>query len=131
MMAETKTYILELKGGRQRKIEIPADWKVTFGPIAPGSRAHNGADAMALRIYESKEQQRAIFTDVVSFREAGIPILEKTVKVKQQRGTRSTKSGSKDVMLEARVTEWTDPDAPEEPDAEFTEQLTWRGDDEL
>ena len=112
---ETKTYILELKGNRQRKIEIPEDWKVTFGPICPGSRSGN--EQMALRFYEGKDKQRAIFTDVQSFRDASIPILEKFTKTQSKRHTKQTPEGAKDFVVEARMTGWRDPDAPDDVDA--------------
>lgn len=117
MSNEMKTYILELKGGNQRRITVPANWKVTFGPLTPGER--NGSGTLALRFYESKENQRAIFTDVKSFRDSDIEIQEKVTKVKQQNLRRETPDGDKLVCVEARVSEWVDPDAETEPEEEF------------
>lgn len=116
----TKTYILDCKGGKQRRIDIPEDWKVTFGPISPGSRGEHGG-ALALRFYEGKDKQRAIFTDVLSFRDASIPVLEKVTKTQSKRHTKNTPEGAKDFIVEARVTEWRDPDSPEDtmPHDEF------------
>lgn len=116
---QTKTYILELKGGKQRKLEVPEDWKVTFGPLIPGERGGNGT--LALRFYEGKDKQRAIFTDVQSFRDASIPILEKVTRTQSKRHTKNTPEGAKDFIVEARMTEWRDPDSPEDtmPHDEF------------
>lgn len=113
---ETKEYILELDNGSQRKLTIPADWKVTFGPINPGSKGHQ---PLAVRFYESKDKQRAIFTDVKSFRDASIPIEEKITRVKRQNITKKTPEGERIVVVEAKITEWRNPDEEHEPDDEF------------
>lgn len=125
MADDKKTYILELKNNQQRKITIPADWRLTFGPMAPGSRHNTGDPFLALRIYEgsNKENQRAMFTDVRSFRDASMPIQEKRTKTKHQRAYRDGKGGQKLVDIEGRVTEWINPDEPEEPEDEFMEAI--------
>lgn len=113
-----KTYILECKGGKQRKLVVPEEWKVTFGPLIPG---REGAGTLALRFYEGKDKQRAIFTDVSSFRDASIPLMEKVTKTQSKRHTKNTPEGAKDFIVEARVTEWRDPDDPDDcaPNDEF------------
>lgn len=122
-----KTYILELKDGGFRKVTVPDTWKVTFGPLSPGAR---GESHLALRFYEGKELQRAIFTDVKTFRDASIPISEKVTRSKVMRDRKDAPGGSKDIIYEARVTEWRDPDGEEKPTdsflqlpAEFTEDF--------
>jgi len=114
-----KTYILECKGGKQRKLVVPEEWKVTFGPLIPGER--HGQGTLALRFYEGKDKQRAIFTDVQSFRDAAIPLLEKVTKTQSKRHKKNTPEGMKDFVVEARVTEWRDPDDPQDsaPHDEF------------
>ena len=111
-----KIYILELKNGKLRRIHIPADWKVTFGPLIPGGR--DGHGTLALRFYEGKEHQRAIFTDVKSFRDSSIQIEERQIKVESQRVRKDTEAGAKDFVVEARSSEWVNPDddmaAPQE-----------------
>lgn len=51
------------------RITIPADWKITFGPVAPGSKV---GGAMALRLWESETKQRACYVNVESFRDVSI-----------------------------------------------------------
>lgn len=65
-----RTLLIEQKNGEELQVDIPEGFYVTYGPAAAGvSKAFSdGKIPMALRIYESKNQQRAIFTDVVSFR---------------------------------------------------------------
>jgi len=105
-----KTYIIETKGGMLRKVTVPEAWKVTFGPLMPGTR---GDQALALRFYEAGDKQRAVFVDVKSFRDASIPVRERVTKTKAQRVRRDAPGGAKDVVMEARITEWRDPDGEE------------------
>ncbi len=68
-----------------------------------------------MRLYEgNKENQRALFTDVKSFRDASIPVLEKVVKTQQKRMQKQTANGFKDVIVEARVTDWREPDGDDD-----------------
>lgn len=117
------TYILELINGDQRKITVPSSWKVTFGVAVPyaagkGSIA-SGERGYSIRFYENKTTQRAIFTDVRSFRDSSIQIEERVTKTKAQTLHKRTNSGMRDVIVEASVTEWINPDAPQEPTEEF------------
>lgn len=67
---DIRTY--EIKQGSDRfRIDIPANFKVTFGPLTPGSKF--GGGQYALRVYESETKQRAVFVDVSSFRDLSIP----------------------------------------------------------
>jgi hypothetical protein len=67
-----KTYLIE-RSGETIQIDIPEDWKVTYGPVTPGSKGSYGGD-YALRIYETDTKQRAIFTQVKAFRDLAIPV---------------------------------------------------------
>jgi len=71
-MTEQKKYVLYMARGQQRRITIPADWKVTYGPIVPGSGMKGGS--LCFRVYESKEKQRLCLMDVIGFREESIPL---------------------------------------------------------
>lgn len=112
-----KTFILELKNGNVRQITIPANWKLTFGQLVPHTLrdTHGATSQVALRIYEgSKENLRAVMTDVVAIRDAGIAIKEKRTTVQRKVAQKHTAHGAKDVVVEARVTEWVNPDADED-----------------
>lgn len=104
------SYLMHLKDGNLRRITVPSHWRVTFGPLVPG---REGRGNPSLRFYEG-ENQRACFTDVESFRQEGIKIEERSTQVKQQTVRKKTDHGYKDVIVEARVTEWRDPDRPED-----------------
>lgn len=113
--AGTTTYLLTLKNGNLQKITVPSAWKVTFGPIAPGSKSFesNGGAGMCLRFYEDQSKQRAVFTDVKSFRDMSIAIEERVTKTQQQRMKKQTPQGEKDFVVEAKVSQWVDPDREE------------------
>lgn len=118
---ETKTYVLELRGGNVRKVTVPAHWKLTFGSIVPFTPRQQGQyqnhSGVALRFYEgNKENLRAVMTDVVAIRDADMVIIEKRTSVKRQAAQKQTSKGMKDVVVEARVTEWVNPDAEDDED---------------
>lgn len=121
------TYLLHLSRSnygsesKLRRITVPASWRVTFGPLVPGKE---GRGQPSLRFYEG-ENQRACFTDVESFREESIKIEERVTREKRQTVRKNTPSGQKDVIVTAQVSEWINPDKPEDceaADQEFIEQ---------
>ncbi len=119
---ENKIYILTLQNGEVRKVTVPATWTLTFGPtvpFVPKGGAYDGKTA--LRFYEGsgKDKLRACFTDVKAFRDASIPIQERRTTVQQQVAQVAKKEGMRTVNVEARVTEWVNPD---EDDSEIDEK---------
>lgn len=111
---EKKTYILTMKNGNTRKITIPGNWKMTFGSLVPYTERGN-SHGVALRLYEgSKENLRAVMCDVVAIRDASIEIIEKRTSVQRKAAQRETPQGMKDVTIEARMTEWVNPDAEDD-----------------
>jgi hypothetical protein len=112
---EMKTYILTHEDGTIRKVTVPADWKVTFGPAVKGLNASNKPAQhykipMALRFYESDTKQRAIFTDIVSFRDEAIKIQEQVVKRQEKDGYMECDGVRKRTVFTAEVKEWINPD---------------------
>lgn len=98
--AGSKSYILTMRDKTQRKITIPAHWKLTFGALIPYSNGpHRGGatdPTPALRVYEgTKENLRAAFRDVMEFRDESIElsVADTAWKAKQK----DLKSGDKDV----------------------------------
>lgn len=116
--AEMITYIITHEDKSKKRITVPADWKVTFGPAVKGGNAgqRNGTTGgymkmpMALRFYESEKKQRAIFTDVVSFRDASIKIEEEITKTQEKEGFTEFDGIRKRTTFQATVKEWVDPD---------------------
>jgi hypothetical protein len=66
-------YLVLLNNGETFVIEVPDTWKTTFGPVSPGSKYH-GHHEWALRFYETKDRQRALFLNVVEFRDLSVKI---------------------------------------------------------
>ena len=112
----SKTYILELKNGNTRKITVPSTWKMTYGSVVPytakAAASQQGARAdYALRLYEgNKDNLRAVYTDVVAIRDASIQTVERRTSVQRKKVQKMTDQGLKDFHVEARMTEWVDPD---------------------
>ncbi len=130
---EMKTYILTLRNGNLRKVTVPATWKTTFGPTVPFERkggGFNSGESWALRFYEgAKENLRAIFTDVASFYDESIEIMERVTSTQRKVTQRATRQGMKDVLVEARVTEWKRPDGDDD-DGELNPFLLEAGETE-
>lgn len=119
-MTEKKTLILEMNGNKDRKIIIPADWTITFGPIGVGAR-NDGNSAHVLRLYEDagKKQLKAVFRNIVAFHEEGITILEKVVRKKNKTFKKAGSNGDQTYSAEVRRTSWMDPYADEQEDDDF------------
>lgn len=122
MTDNTKTLILELRGEKDRKLIIPADWTITFGPIGVGARTDENS-AHVLRLYEDagKKHLKAVFRNIVAFHEEGITILEKVVRKKNKSFKKAGTNGDQVYAAEIRSTAWTNPyaDEPEIPDDDF------------
>lgn len=79
------------------RVRVPASWKCTFGPLAPGSKTYNGRDALALRFYEENTKQRACFTNVLSFVDiTSLEIWEKHQWTEEEKQSRKDEKGGKE-----------------------------------
>lgn len=110
-----KTYFVEKENGEEFQITVPEEWKVTFGPAVVGSGQKRPGDfsgkmPMALRFYESKDKQRAIFTHIRSFRDMSIPIKVKKTHVQEKQGFMEYEGKRKATSFSAKVQEWVNPD---------------------
>lgn len=72
-LPETRTYEIVTTRGKQR-VTVPESYKITFGAVVPGSKANGYGGGWGLRIWETADKQRAVFSDVISFRDLSIPI---------------------------------------------------------
>lgn len=122
--AEQKTLLMLCAGGTKRKVTIPADYKITFGSIAskPDQLSrYDGARGWCLRIYDGT-MVKAVFTDVISFREESIAVQVQVTRTESKRMDRSTPSGKRSGVAEMRYTEWAEADAvTHEGDQRFLE----------
>lgn len=61
-------------------IEVPANWKLTFGAVNPGGAGMGGRhDLHCLRVWEG-EKLRAVFCDVRGIRDMSIPLARKVTR---------------------------------------------------
>lgn len=83
---DTKRFLIERTGGESLVVEIPASWKVTFGKLHPtdGRDSYDGS-GKTLRMYESDNKQRAVFTNVIAFRDLSIKVRRKVVNVEEKK----------------------------------------------
>lgn len=122
---EKTTYLLEMKDGQKKKVTVPTSWKVTFGPVAPGSKeaGYNGHSGLCLRFYEGadagKGKQHAVFVGVESFRDTSIEILEEVVETKRETLVRQGDESGEALVVEATAKTWVNPDAPRSKESAF------------
>lgn len=76
--------------GKHFVIEVPANWKVTFANVNPNSPNTGGNGGHCLRVYEG-EKLRAVYCDIVAFRDLSIPFAR---EVSQSVGKREWESDS-------------------------------------
>lgn len=115
---ETKTLLLCMRDGLRKKITIPAGWKVTFGPLVPGSKdtSINGRDAMTLRLWSGSkgaEIQHAVFTGVEAFRDTSIELIEEVEETRQETFRKEGDASAEAIVAEVKVKNWVNPDKPE------------------
>lgn len=99
---ETRTYLVE-RDNETLKITVPSHWKVTYGPIVPGTRFRS---EYALRFYEGKENQRAIFTNVRSFRDLSIPVEKLVVQTITESKRKSDHKTGEEMYTVEREERW-------------------------
>lgn len=71
---------------------IPANAKITYGPVNPGGKYHDGTNV--LRIYTSTNNQLAVFDQVVEFRDLSLSVKERKVRTKAKGQSSVGPSGS-------------------------------------
>lgn len=109
-------YALRLKSGGERRVTVPTAYKLTFGPTVPYLKHSSGAHGdgtWALRFYDGNNL-KCIFTDVSSFRDMSIQVLEKRTRSKRQTIEKAAKYGGRSAVVEATIETWVDPDSPDE-----------------
>jgi len=108
-----KTYIIEKEDKTRVRVTVPEEWKVTFGPAARGSNSTSGRTLkmpMALRFYEADNKQRAIFTDVISFRDASILIEEEKTDIQEKDGFTECDGKRQRTTFQVKRKKWINPD---------------------
>lgn len=95
-----------LNGGKRRKVSgIPANAKITYGPVSPGSREYGGA-GNALRIYTTTNNQLAVFVGVQEFRDLSLTVSEQKISRKEDSESESGPKGRKSKSEVEETVEW-------------------------
>lgn len=103
-----KTLFVKMQSGTPKKITIPHDCKVTFGPLCPGSKHNNGSSSTALRIYNGPTQI-ACFVQVESFYEVGTVLsIQKVTKRANKVQSYQEDGVTKQRSVAVEVSEWKD-----------------------
>lgn len=113
--AGKRRLLLTMADGTQKKLEIPEDWKVTFGALIPGQK--ESAGKIGLRLWsgsKGREMQHAVFTDVASFRDMSISILEQIEERQTETFVKQGDDSGEAIHADVRVKKWVNPDAPTE-----------------
>lgn len=72
---------------------IPANAKITFGAVQPGSKGYDNS-GNCLRIYTTTNNQLAVFVGVTEFRDMALTVKSRRVVEKQKRKSDSGPQGT-------------------------------------
>lgn len=113
--AGKRRLLLTMQDGTQKKIEIPDDWKVTFGALIPGQK--ESAGKIGLRLWSGKkgaEMQHAVFTEVASFRDMSFEVLEQVEERQTETFVKQGDESGEAIHADVRVKKWVNPDEPKQ-----------------
>lgn len=103
----TREILVLLRGGRRRKVTgIPANAKITYGPVSPGRQDFSGNGGNALRIYTTTNNQLAVFLNVEEFRDLSLNIFEEKVIAKGSEESERGPKGSRRKSEVEETVEW-------------------------
>jgi hypothetical protein len=114
----TVKYLILQQGG-EFVIELPAEYKLTFGAVNPGGQM-GPRDLHCLRVYDGANTKtshlRAVYCDVRGFRDLSIPLAR---KVQKETGSTSWTMDSEGGFETTRKREllsegWIEPDDPDD-----------------
>lgn len=103
LSGDKKTFILYLNNGKEKRIAVPVEAKITFGPGIPGPRTINQGSFQSndreycVRIYVGDKESGliAVFAGVREFRALDIPCDELVIREAGETMWKSDESGFK------------------------------------
>lgn len=112
-MPEKERVFLVNQSGQKLRVYCPESARVTFGPLSIGSKYGGSENANVLRIYEgaNKENQYAVFTGVISFRDEGQVRVEKQVKEVEEKSQSKRSKDKSHAEEDIKVERKWEPDA--------------------
>lgn len=81
--ATARSILVKTRDGDKIVEGVPANAKITFGPIQPGKQEYGSGNC--LRIYTTANNQLAVFLGVTEFRDLSLVVRHKKVKETQKR----------------------------------------------
>lgn len=107
-------YLVERSGKPDFLMEVPANWKVTFGAVNPGGQMGRH-DLHCVRVWEG-EKLRGVFCDCRGLRDLSIPFATKNVQTESKAEWTRDSDGNFDGSESMRVLEsWTDGEIQDSP----------------
>lgn len=91
-VATSRSILVKTRDGDKIVEGVPANAKITFGPVQPGKQEYGGG-GNCLRIYTTANNQLAVFTGVQEFRDLSLVVKGKKVKEIQKRRAESGPNG--------------------------------------
>ena len=103
---KTRSILIEHYDGAKSLVEdIPANAKITLGPVSMGKSDYNNRD-IALRIYTTAGNQLAVFRNVTSFRDLSLSLKVQSVKTETASLDESGPKGRKRANESQTTFEW-------------------------
>lgn len=103
---KTRSILIEHYDGSKSLVEdIPANAKITLGPVSMGKADYNNRD-IALRIYTTAGNQLAVFRNVNSFRDLSLSLKVQQVTTDTEEHAESGPKGRRRVAKAATTFEW-------------------------
>jgi hypothetical protein len=77
----TIRYMVNVSGAEDFIMELPSNWRLTFGYVNPArsSDGYNRGEAHCLRVWEG-QKLRAVYGNIIGFRDLSIPLARKVTK---------------------------------------------------
>lgn len=82
--ATARSILVKTTDGDKIVEGVPANAKITFGPVQPGKQEYGGGKN-CLRIYTTANNQLAVFVGVYEFRDLALVVKGRKVKQRAQR----------------------------------------------
>lgn len=103
----TREILVILNGGKRRRVSgIPVNAKITYGPVAPGTRDFGGGGGNALRIYTTQNNQLAVFVGVQEFRDLSLTVQEQKVTKRAKSAAERGADGASETSEFEETYEW-------------------------
>ena len=102
----TRAILVETRDGSKKVEGIPANAKITYGPVQPGKDSYHSGNC--LRIYTTTNNQLAVFVNVVSFRDLSLRVWEQETTTESDHTLTSSPDKASDSLNSETRTRWVE-----------------------